>query len=151
MADNRDETDKFEGLANELAGDTPKSESNDEPTDEEPTGGAPALSDATEATAQEASKSVPPFSHNEVSLKGYYVQDETFEAVSEMRSVVRAVCSRHGLAEDELEARELHDAELSILQECEDWGTKVVMTILERRGIEADEEFIQEAIELFSD
>ncbi|WP_277556225.1 hypothetical protein [Halobaculum limi] len=64
------------------------------------------------------------------------------------RSRVRAVASKHGLDEGELSKRELHDAELSVLQSMDDWDIAVALEVLERRGVDVDEETVRSVYEI---
>ncbi|MFC7137793.1 hypothetical protein [Halobaculum litoreum] len=84
-----------------------------------------------------------PFGFAETSQQSYYVRDETFDPLAANRSRIRAVASKHGLDEGDLSKRELHDAELSVLQSFEDWDIAVAIEVLERRGVDADEEAVR--------
>ena len=84
-----------------------------------------------------------PFEFSETSQQSYYVRDGTFGPLAANRSRVRAVASKHGLDEGDLSKRELHDAELSVLQSFEDWDIAVAVEVLERRGVDVDEEEIR--------
>lgn len=161
-----DETDRFGGLGDVLEegereeevedGDTPDADAGEttaETADTDAT--AAASTPATEPSVDtdegtdgagetDDSEEYPePFGFAETSQQSYYVRDETFSPISSNRSRVRAVASKHGLDEDDLSKRELHDAELAVLQSMDDWDIAVAMEVLERRGVNADEDTVR--------
>ena len=87
----------------------------------------------------------PAFSFDETDMHGFYVRDETWHGVTQMRSSVTAACSMFDISE--FEGREFQDACLQVVAEH---GDEVALQILRERGIEADEERIQEVIEMLS-
>lgn len=152
-----DEADRFSGLGDSLQegdDDSTEAETHDE-RDATATGETAATTTSsmnahpeTEEPAPEASdddgEEYPePFGFAETSQQSYYVRDDTFGPISANRSRVRAVASKHGLDEDELSKRELHDAELSVLQSMDDWDIAVALEVLERRGVDVDEETVR--------
>lgn len=87
----------------------------------------------------------PAFSFDETDMHGFYVRDETWNSVTRMRSSVTAACSMFDVSE--FEGREFQDA---CLQVVADHGDKIALQILRERGIEADEERVQEVVEMLS-
>lgn len=87
----------------------------------------------------------PAFSFDETDMHGFYVRDETWHAVTRMRSSVTAACSMFDISE--FEGREFQDACLRVIAEH---GDEVALQILHERGIEADEERVQEVIKMLS-
>jgi hypothetical protein len=87
----------------------------------------------------------PAFSFDETDMHGFYVRDETWHDVTQMRSSVTAACSLFDISE--FEGREFQDACLRVVAEH---GDEVALQILRERGIEADEERIQEVVEMLS-
>ncbi|OYR86462.1 hypothetical protein Z052_00575 [Halorubrum sp. C191] len=154
-----DEADRFGGLGDaieEEEGDGGTSNV-DEPADNPSTAdagttAAPSTGNSNSSTepSEDTDERQPPaeeypepFGFAETSQQSYYVRDETFGPISANRSRVGAVASKHGLDEDELSKRELHDAELSVLQSFEDWDIAVAVEVLERRGVDVDEDEIR--------
>lgn len=87
----------------------------------------------------------PAFSFDETNMHGFYVRDETWRGVTQMRSSVTAACSMFDISE--FEGREFQDACLQVVAEH---GDEVALQILRERGIEADEGRIQEVIEMLN-
>lgn len=87
----------------------------------------------------------PAFSFAETDMHGFYVRDETWNSVARTRSSVTAACSIFDVSE--FEGREFQDA---CLQVVADHGDKIALQILRERGIEADEERVQEVVEMLS-
>lgn len=87
----------------------------------------------------------PAFSFDETNMHGFYVRDETWRGVTQMRSSVTAACSLFDISE--FEGREFQDACLRVVAEH---GDEVALQILRERGIEADEGRIQEVIEMLN-
>ncbi|GAA0260884.1 hypothetical protein ACFFQF_27330 [Haladaptatus pallidirubidus] len=87
----------------------------------------------------------PAFSFDETDMHGFYVRDETWDGVTRMRSSVMAACSIFDVSE--FEGREFQDA---CLQVVANHGDEVALQILGERGIEADEERVQEVVEMLS-
>ncbi|WP_306061138.1 hypothetical protein [Natronococcus wangiae] len=88
----------------------------------------------------------PAFSFDETDMHGFYVREETWNGVTRMRSSVTAACSMFDVPE--FEGREFQDACLRVIA---DHGDEVALQILRERGIEADEERVQEVVEMLSD
>jgi len=88
----------------------------------------------------------PAFSFDETDMHGFYVREETWNGVTRMRSSVTAACSMFDVPE--FEGREFQDACLRIIA---DHGDEVALQILRERGIEADEERVQEVVEMLSE
>jgi len=145
-----DEADRFGGLSDAIQEEEVEGEDRDE------NGAGAELStaaadtspeqteDATAVKAEGSTEEFPePFGFPETSQQSYYVRDETFGPISANRSRVRAVASKHGLDEDQLSKRELHDAELSVLQSFEDWDIAVAIEVLERRGVDVNEDSVR--------
>lgn len=88
----------------------------------------------------------PAFSFDETDMHGFYVRDETWNDVTRMRSSVAAACSMSGVPE--FEGREFQDACLRVIAAH---GDEVALQILRERGIEADEERVQEIVEMLSE
>jgi hypothetical protein len=88
----------------------------------------------------------PAFSFDETDMHGFYVRDETWNGVTRMRSSVAAACSMFDVPE--FEGREFQDACLRVIA---DHGDEVALQILRERGIEADEERVQEIVEMLSE
>ena len=88
----------------------------------------------------------PAFSFDETDMHGFYVREETWNGVTRMRSSVTAACSMFDVSE--FEGREFQDACLQVIA---DHGDEVALQILRERGIEAEEERIQEVVEMLSD
>jgi hypothetical protein len=88
----------------------------------------------------------PAFSFDETDMHGFYVRDETWNGVTRMRSSVTAACSMFDVPE--YEGREFQDACLRVIA---DHGDEVALQILRERGIEADEERVQEVVEMLSE
>lgn len=87
----------------------------------------------------------PAFAFDETDMHGFYVRDETWHDVTQMRSSVTAACSLFDISE--FEGREFQDACLRVVAEH---GDEVALQILRERGIEADEERVQEVIEMLN-
>ena len=88
----------------------------------------------------------PAFSFDETDMHGFYVRDETWNGVTRMRSSVAAACSMFDVPD--FEGREFQDACLRVIA---DHGDEVALQILRERGIEADEERVQEVVEMLSE
>ncbi|WP_277543507.1 hypothetical protein [Haloarcula laminariae] len=105
----------------------------------------------TESTPEQDEEDVdestdkPAFSFDETDMHGFYVREETWNGVTRMRSSVTAVCSMFDVPE--FEGREFQDACLRVIAEH---GDEVAIQILRERGIEADEEHVQEVVEMLS-
>ena len=85
----------------------------------------------------------PAFSFDETNMRGFYVRDKTWDGVTRMRSSVTAVCSMFDVPE--FEGREFQDA---CLQVVGNHGDEVALQILRERGVEADEERVEEVVEM---
>lgn len=88
----------------------------------------------------------PPFSFDETDMHGFYVREETWNGVTRMRSSVTAACSMFDVPE--FEGREFQDACLQVIA---DHGDEVALQILRERGMEADEERVQEVVEMLNE
>ena len=88
----------------------------------------------------------PAFSFDETDMHGFYVREETWNGVTRMRSSVTATCSMFDVPE--FEGREFQDACLRVIA---DHGDEVALQILRERGIEADEDRVQEVVEMLSE
>ncbi|OIB57398.1 hypothetical protein [Natrialba sp. SSL1] len=106
----------------------------------------------TESTSDQDKEDVddstggPAFSFDETDMHGFYVRDETWDGVTRMRSSVTAACSMFDVPE--FEGREFQDACLRVIA---DHGDEVALQILRERGIEADENRVQEIVEMLSE
>jgi len=106
----------------------------------------------TESTPEQDEEDVdestggPAFSFDETDMHGFYVREETWNGVTRMRSSVTAACSMFDVPE--FEGREFQDACLQVIA---DHGDEVALQILRERGIEADEERVQEVVEMLSE
>ena len=168
----QDERDRFNGIGEQLAGgsDADAAEEDEDQADENDDVGPtqdPALGTKTDdpATADnsgsagpdadqdagEQEPTDPPFGFDAVSQRSYYTTDATFDPVSQNRTVVRLVCAQNGVPEDNLTNRELHDAELAVLQELPNWRARVAQEVLERRGVDIDEDRLEETIDFLSE
>ena len=78
-------------------------------------------------------------------MHGFYVREETWNGVTRMRSSVTAVCSMFDVPK--FEGREFQDACLRVIA---NHGDEVALQILRERGIETDEERVQEVVEMLS-
>lgn len=87
----------------------------------------------------------PPFSFDETDMHGFYVRDETWHDLTRARSSVTAACSMFDVPE--FEGREFQDACLQVVANHAD---EVALQILRERGIEADEQRVQEIVEMLS-
>ncbi|KAA9396233.1 hypothetical protein Har1130_19075 [Haloarcula sp. CBA1130] len=94
----------------------------------------------------EESTGGPAFSFDETDMHGFYVREETWNGVTQMRSSVTAACSMFDVPE--FEGREFQDACLQVIA---DHGDEVALQVLRERGIEADEERVQEVVEMLSE
>ena len=126
--DTRDEPQSDEGITTE------DTESETESTPERDEG------DGGESTGG------PAFSFDETDMHGFYVREKTWNGVTRMRSSVTAACSMFDVPE--FEGREFQDACLRVIA---DHGDEVALQILRERGIEADEERVQEVVEMLSE
>lgn len=88
----------------------------------------------------------PAFSFDETDMHGFYIREETWSRVTRMRSSVTAACSMFEVPE--FEGREFQDACLQVIA---DHGDEVALQILRERDIEADEDRVQEVVEMLSE
>jgi hypothetical protein len=102
-------------------------------------------SDQDEEDADE-STSGPAFSFDETEMHGFYVRENTWNGVTRMQSSVTAACSMFDVSE--FEGREFQDACLQVIA---DHADEVALQILRERGIEADEERVQEIVGMLSE
>jgi hypothetical protein len=152
------EDDRFGDVAEQLkqteegvdSDDDERTDTRDEPQpDEEIT--TEDTESETESTPEQDEEDVdestgkPAFSFDETDMRGFYVREETWNGVTRMRSSVTAVCSMFDVPE--FEGREFQDACLRVIAEH---GDEVAIQILRERGIEADEEHVQEVVEMLS-
>ena len=63
---------------------------------------------------------------------------------------MRTAAAKHGLAEDELSQSEIQDAELSLLQSIDGWETLLAKEVLQRRGIEPDDDDIESVVDVLT-
>ncbi|MFC7095738.1 hypothetical protein [Halobaculum marinum] len=150
-----DEADRFGGLGDALQSGSDEDPSDADASSTETTTASPAVPEAPSESADESEPAdtvdavddveefPEPFGFDETNQQSYYVRDETFDPLAANRSRIRAVASKHGLDEGDLSKRELHDAELSVLQSFEDWDIAVAVEVLERRGVDVDEEAVR--------
>lgn len=150
-----DEDERFGDVAEQLkqtesSGDEEKREPEEETTTvAEPPGDVegktPSLQEQPEPDEVDKSEA-PAFSFDETDMHGFYVRGETWNRVKRMRSLVTAACSMFDVPE--FEGREFHDACLQIVA---DHGDEVALKILREREIEADEQRVEEVVEMLSD
>lgn len=106
----------------------------------------------TESTSEQDEEDVdestgePAFSFDQTDMHGFYVREETWNGVTQMRSSVTAACSMFDVSD--FEGREFQDACLRVIA---DHGDEVALQILRERGIEADEKRVQEVVEMLSE
>ena len=152
-----DEDDRFGDVAEQLKQTEKRADDENEGSDNEEA--ATSSPETTEDVAQTTASTQdqrepdeaedndgPPFSFDETDMHGFYVRDATWNRVTRMRSSVTAACSMFDVPE--FEGREFQDA---CLQVVADHGDEVALQILRERGIEADEERVQEIVEMLSD
>ena len=151
------EDDRFGDVAEQLKQTEEETASDDERTDteDEPQPDEEIATEDTESETESApdqdkedldeSTGGPAFSFDETDMHGFYVREETWNGVTRMRSSVTAVCSMFDVPE--FEGREFQDACLRVIA---DHGDEVALQILRERGIEADEERVQEVVEMLS-
>lgn len=140
-----DETDRFSGLGDSLSeGDANSSQ----PESESDSSTAASTESQSEPAPAEAHPA--PFAFDETELKSYYVRPETFAGISKGRSIVRTAAAKHGLAEDDVSQSEIQDAELSLLQSIDGWETLLAKKVLERRGIEPNEDDIESIVDVLT-
>jgi hypothetical protein len=153
------EDDRFGDVAEQLKQTEEGTEPDDDTrtgSDDEPQPDEEIVTEDTESEAastseqdnKDANESTggPPFSFDETDMHGFYVRDETWNGVSRMRSSVTAVCSMFDVPG--FEGREFQDACLQVIA---DHGDEVALQILRERGIEADEERVQEVVKMLSE
>jgi len=153
------EDDRFGDVAEQLKQTEEEVESDDgnrTDTEDEPQPGDEITTEDTESETESApdqdekyvdeSSGGPAFSFDETDMHGFYVREETWNGVTRMRSSVTAVCSMFDVPE--FEGREFQDACLQVIA---DHGDEVAIQILRERGIEADEERVQEVVEMLSE
>jgi len=153
------EDDRFGDVAEQLKQteegadpeDDERTDTEDEPqTDEEITTEDAELEteSAPEQNEEDVDESTggPAFSFDQTDMHGFYVREETWNGVTRMRSSVTAACSMFDVPE--FEGREFQDACLRVIA---DHGDEVALQILQERGIEADEERVQEVVEMLSE
>lgn len=143
-----DEDDRFSDVAEQLK----QTEKRDEAQSTEPSSSSSSSSgqttnpDTTSETEQDDPKEGgPPFSFDETDMHGFYVRGQTWDRVTRLRSSVTAACSVFDLSE--FESREFQDACLQVVANHAD---EVALQILQERGIEANEERIQEVVEMLN-
>ena len=122
-----------------------KPQSTDEIATEDTASETESASDQDEVDVDESTGG-PAFSFDETDMHGFYVREETWNGVTRMRSSVTAACSMFDVPE--FEGREFQDACLQVIA---DHGDEVALQILRERGIEADEERVQEVVEMLSE
>ncbi|WP_101298297.1 hypothetical protein [Halegenticoccus soli] len=107
--------------------------------------GAPPATQEMGDSDEEEPASGPAFSFDKTNMHGFYVREGTWKRVTRMRSSVTAACSMFDVSE--FEGREFQDA---CLQVVADHGDEVALQILRERGVEADEERVQEIVEMLN-
>jgi hypothetical protein len=153
------EDDRFGDVAEQLkqteegveSDDDERTDENDEPKPDEEIATAdtePKTESVLDSDEEDIDESIggPAFSFDETDMHGFYVRDETWNGVTRMRSSVAAACSMFDVPE--FEGREFQDACLQVIA---DHGDEVALQILRERGIEADEERVQEVVEMLSE
>ncbi|WP_144906576.1 hypothetical protein [Halobellus captivus] len=152
------EDDRFGDVAEQLKQTEEGVESDDERTDtedesqpDEEVATADKESETESASDQDkedvdGSIDGPAFSFDQTDMHGFYVRDETWNGVTRMRSSVTAACTMFDVPE--FEGREFQDACLRVIA---DHGDEVALQILRERGIEADEDRVQEIVEMLSE
>jgi hypothetical protein len=152
------EDDRFEDVAEQLkqteeveADDSERTDTGDEsqPDEEIVTEGTESETEsAPEQDNEDVDESTdgPAFPFDETDMHGFYVREETWNGVTRMRSSVTAACSMFDVPE--FEGREFQDACLQVIA---DHGDEVALQILRERGIEADEERVQDVVEMLSE
>ncbi|EMA70430.1 hypothetical protein [Halorubrum kocurii] len=153
------EDDRFGDVAEQLkqteeeveSDDNERTGTEDEPQPDEEIATENAESETESAPDQDdedvdESSGGPAFSFDETDMHGFYVREETWNGVTRMRSSVTAACSMFDVPE--FEGREFQDACLQVIA---DHGDEVALQILRERGIEADEERVQEVVEMLSE
>jgi hypothetical protein len=150
------EDDRFGDVAEQLkqteegveSDDDEQTDENDEPKPDEEIATADAepktesVPDMDEEDIDESTGG-PAFPFDETDMHGFYVRDETWNGVTRMHSSVAAACSVFDVPE--FEGREFQDACLRVIA---DHGDEVALQLLRERGIEADEERVQEVVEM---
>jgi len=153
------EDDRFGDVAEQLkqteegveSDDDERTDETDEPKPDEEIATAdpePKTEPASDPDEEDVDESTggPAFSFDETDMHGFYVRDETWNGVTRMRSSVAAACSMFDVPE--YEGREFQDACLRVIA---NHGDEVALQILRERGIEADEERVQEVVEMLSE
>ncbi|WP_148416408.1 hypothetical protein [Haloferax sp. KTX1] len=121
-------------------------QSTDETATEDPEPEPESTPDQDEGEDVDEPTGGPAFSFDETDMHGFYVREETWDGVTRMRSSVTAACSMFDVPE--FEGREFQDACLRVIA---DHGDEVALQVLRERSIEADEERVQEVVEMLSD
>ncbi|MFC6764038.1 hypothetical protein [Natrinema soli] len=153
------EDDRFGDVAEQLKQTEEEVESDDDErtdTGDEPQPDEEIATEGTESETESApehdeedvdeSTGGPAFSFDETDMHGFYVREKTWNGVIRMRSSVTATCSMFDVPE--FEGREFQDACLQVIA---DHGDEVALQILRERGIEADEDRVQEVVEMLSE
>ena len=154
------EDDRFGDVAEQLkqteegvdSDDDERTDTQDEPQPEAEEVTTEEIESETESVPEQDKEDVdeptsgPAFSFDETDMHGFYVREETWNGVTRMRSSVTAACSMFDVPE--FEGREFQDACLRVIA---DHGDEVALQILRERGIEADEERVQEVVETLSE
>jgi hypothetical protein len=131
--------DNEEALLSEKDSKSPVEEQDQQVNEESDSPQQPVDPDGDESTGG------PPFSFDETDMHGFYVRDETWHDLTRARSSVTAACSMFDVPE--FEGREFQDA---CLQVVADHADEVALQILRERDIEADEQRVQEIVEMLS-
>jgi hypothetical protein len=150
------EDDRFGDVADQLkqteSGDDEEEKSSEEEERQTMSSGSQKPEDAEsspqepEQSSDDRSTSDPPFSFDATEMHGFYVREGTWDSFVQMRSSVTAACSMFDVSD--FEGREFQDACLRVIAQH---GEEVAMEILQERGVNADEDRIQEVIELVSE
>lgn len=142
------EDDRFSDVAEQLkqtGGDDGQVSTEEPEPSTDPGSGQPdsVTDEPTDCSTDGDALDSPPFTFDETDMHGFYVRNETWEQVTQMRSSVTAVCSMFDVPE--FEGREFQDACLRVIAEH---GDEVALQILQERGIEPDQERIEEVVAL---
>ncbi|GAB7011280.1 hypothetical protein [Halorubrum trueperi] len=150
------EDDRFGDVAEQLkqteegaeSDDDERTDTQDEPQPDEEITTEDTESETESIPEQDVDESTggPAFSFDETDMHGFYVREDTWDGVTRIRSSVTAACSMFDVPE--FEGREFQDACLRVIA---DHGDEVALQILRERGIEADEERVQEVVEMLSE
>lgn len=103
--------------------------------------------DGEETSSETAGDSGRPFSHEETDMVGMYVRGETERDWRDAKNAADAAVSKQ-LKDDDVASSEFHDAALRLVAAH---PVELALLVLEERGVDADEERVQEIVELLQD